>query len=110
MSTLVFATLHGGKVTHVSQYGYYVIAGLVLGTVYALTGELALPMGFHVFYNFSQGFLGLGVSQVTPELVVLELAGPDKWVGEEGSSMFPSRSLVVSCFSRISAGRMGSYK
>jgi hypothetical protein len=84
ISTLVFATLHGGKVSHINQYGYYVIAGLVLGTVYAFTGELALPMGFHMFYNFSQGLLGLGVSQVTPELVVLDLAGPDKWVGEEG--------------------------
>jgi membrane protease YdiL (CAAX protease family) len=84
ISTLVFATLHGGKVAHISQYGYYVIAGLVLGTVYALTGNLALPIGFHVFYNFSQGLLGLGVSQVTPELVVLDLVGPDKWVGEQG--------------------------
>lgn len=84
ISTLVFAILHGGKVTHVSQYGYYVTAGLVLGTAYALTGELALPMGFHVFYNFSQGLLGLGVSQTTPELVALALTGPDKWVGEEG--------------------------
>ncbi|WEL27388.1 Metal-dependent membrane protease, CAAX family (plasmid) [Haloferax volcanii] len=84
LSTLVFATLHGGKVTHISQYGYYVIAGLVLGSVYVLSGDLALPIGFHVFYNFSQGLLGLGVSQVTPELVVLEIAGPDKWIGEEG--------------------------
>jgi len=84
LSTLVFATLHGGKVTHVSQYGYYVIAGLVIGSVYVLSGDLALPVGFHVFYNFSQGLLGLGVSQVTPELVVLELVGPDKWIGEEG--------------------------
>jgi hypothetical protein len=84
LSTLVFALLHGGKVTHVSQYGYYVVAGLVLGGVYVLTGELALPVGFHVFYNFSQGLFGVGVSQVTPELVVLELTGPDRWVGEEG--------------------------
>jgi hypothetical protein len=84
LSTLVFATLHGGKVTHVSQYGYYVIAGLVLGSVYVLTGDLALPIGFHVFYNFSQGLFGLGVSQVTPELIVLDFVDPDKWVGEEG--------------------------
>jgi hypothetical protein len=84
LSTLVFATLHGGKVTHISQYGYYMIAGLVLGSVYVLTGDLALPIGFHVFYNFSQGLFGLGVSQVTPELIVLDLVGPDKWVGEEG--------------------------
>jgi len=84
LSTLVFTALHGGKVTHASQYGYYVIAGLVLGGAYALTGDLALPIGFHVFYNFSQGLLGLGVSQTTPELVVLNLVGPDKWIGEEG--------------------------
>jgi len=84
LSTLVFAALHAGKVTHVSQYGYYAIAGLVLGGTYALTGDLALPIGFHVFYNFSQGLLGLGVSQVTPELVVLDLAGPDTLIGEEG--------------------------
>lgn len=84
LSTLIFAALHGGKVTHVSQYGYYVIAGLVFGSVYVLTGDLALPIGFHVFYNFSQGIFGLGITQVTPELVVLDIVGPTRWVGEEG--------------------------
>jgi membrane protease YdiL (CAAX protease family) len=39
LSTLVFATLHGEKVTHVSQYRYYVIADLVLGSVYVLSGD-----------------------------------------------------------------------
>ena len=85
VSTLVFAFLHGGKVTHVSQYGYYLIAGLVLGGVYVLTGELALSIGFHVFYNFTQSAIfGLGHSQQTPELLAVDIIGPSRWVGEEG--------------------------
>ncbi len=85
ISTLVFAFLHGAKVTHVSQYGYYLIAGLILSGVYVLTGELALSIGFHVFYNFTQSAIfGLGHSQQTPELLAVDIVGPSRWVGEEG--------------------------
>ena len=85
LSTLVFAFLHGGKITHVSQYGYYLIAGLVLSVVYVLTGELALSIGFHVFYNFTQSAVfGLGHSQRTPELIAVDIVGPSRWIGEEG--------------------------
>ena len=85
LSTLVFASLHGGKITHVSQYGYYLIAGLVLSVVYVLTGELALSIGFHVFYNFTQSAIfGLGHSQRTPELIAVDIVGPSRWIGEEG--------------------------
>jgi len=85
LSALVFAFLHGGKVTHLSHYGYYLIAGLVLGGVYVLTGELALSVGFHVFYNFTQSAIfGLGHSQQTPELLAVNIVGPSRWVGEEG--------------------------
>ena len=85
LSTLVFAFLHGGKITHVSQYGYYLIAGLVLSVVYVLTGELALSIGFHVFYNFTQSAIfGLGHSQRTPELIAVDIVGPSRWIGEEG--------------------------
>lgn len=85
LSTLVFAFLHGGKITHFSQYGYYLIAGVVLSVVYVLTGELALSIGFHVFYNFTQSAIfGLGHSQRTPELIAVDIVGPSRWVGEEG--------------------------
>jgi membrane protease YdiL (CAAX protease family) len=85
LSSLVFAFLHGAKVTHLSQYGYYLIAGLVLSGVYVLTGELALSIGFHVFYNFTQSAVfGLGHSQQTPELLAVDIVGPSRWVGEEG--------------------------
>ena len=85
LSTLVFAILHGAKVAHPSQYGYYLIAGLVLSSAYVLTGELALSIGFHVFYNFTQSAVfGLGHSQETPELLAVDIVGPTRWVGEEG--------------------------
>ena len=85
LSTIAFAFLHGAKVTHLSQYGYYLIAGLVLSGVYVLTGELALSIGFHVFYNFTlSAIFGLGHSQRTPELLAVDIVGPSRWVGEEG--------------------------
>lgn len=85
LSALVFAFLHGGKVDHPSQYGYYLLAGLVLSGAYVLTGDLALPIGFHVWYNFTQSAVfGLGHSQQTPELLAVEIVGPPRWVGEEG--------------------------
>ncbi|WP_241692936.1 CPBP family intramembrane glutamic endopeptidase [Haloarcula limicola] len=85
LSTAVFAFLHGGKISAPSQYGYYLVAGLVLSGAYVVTGDLALSIGFHVFYNFTQSVVfGLGHSQQTPELLVVELAGPERWTGEEG--------------------------
>lgn len=85
ISTGVFAFMHSGKVTGLSSYGYYLLAGVIFGGVYALTGDLALPMGFHSFYNFSMtAFFGLGVSQQSPELIVTSVGGPTVWIGEEG--------------------------
>lgn len=85
VSTGIFAFMHSGKVTGLGSYGYYLLAGLIFGCVYALTGDLALPIGFHAFYNFSLGAVfGLGVSQRSPELLVLDVSGPTFWIGEEG--------------------------
>lgn len=85
LSTAIFAFMHSGKVSSISAYGYYVAAGLVLGSIYVLSGDLALPIGFHVFYNFTMSAVfGLGVSQRTPELIALTVSGGDFWIGEEG--------------------------
>jgi membrane protease YdiL (CAAX protease family) len=84
-SSAVFAFLHSGKIVHPSQAGYYLVAGLILGGIYAFSGDLALPIGFHVFYNFTMGSVfGLGVSQDAPEVVMLDVIGPAFWIGEEG--------------------------
>lgn len=85
ISSLVFAAVHSGKIVHTSQAAYYLVAGFVFGSVYILSGDLALPIGFHVFYNFTMtAVFGLGVSQQTPELIVVDIVGPTVWIGEEG--------------------------
>ncbi|WP_324664801.1 CPBP family intramembrane glutamic endopeptidase [Haloarcula sediminis] len=94
LSAAVFAVLHGGKVTDPTQYGYYLLAGGIFGVAYVLTGELALPIGFHVFYNFTMsGVFGFGVSQRTPELIVLDITGPAFWLGETGALHTVSAAL-----------------
>ncbi|WP_424001399.1 lysostaphin resistance A-like protein [Haloarcula salina] len=111
VSSLVFAFLHGGKVDQPSQYGYYLLAGLVLSGAYVLTGDLALPTGFHVWYNFSKSAVfGLGHSQRTPELLAVDIVGPARWVGEEGIvySLFVTLGgLLVLAFVRWRAGGLG---
>jgi len=86
LSTVVFAFLHSGKVDNFAVgYSYYAVAGLVLAITYVLSGDLALPVGFHVFYNYTMAAVfGLGVSQQGPEVVALEFAGSGFWIGEEG--------------------------
>jgi membrane protease YdiL (CAAX protease family) len=85
VSTGIFAFMHSGKVTGLGSYGYYLLAGVIFGGVYILTGDLGLPMGFHAFYNFSMtAFFGLGVSQQSPELIVISVGGPTVWIGEDG--------------------------
>lgn len=87
VSAVVFAFLHSGKVSDPTDYGYYLVAGLIFGGVYVLSGDLALPIGFHLFYNFTMSAVfGLGVSQQTPELIALNVVGPSVWIGEEGLS------------------------
>ena len=85
ISTVVFAFMHSSKVTGLGGYSYYLLAGVIFGVVYVLTGDLALPMGFHALYNFSMtAFFGLGVSQRGPELIITNVDGPMVWIGEEG--------------------------
>ncbi|WP_137683204.1 CPBP family intramembrane glutamic endopeptidase [Haloarcula mannanilytica] len=109
-SSVVFALLHGGKVDHPSQYGYYLLAGLLLSGAYVLTGDLALPIGFHVWYNFTQSAVfGLGHSQQTPELLAVETVGPARWVGEEGvvySLFVVVGGLLVLAYVRWRDGRL----
>ncbi|WP_336336099.1 CPBP family intramembrane glutamic endopeptidase [Haloarcula brevis] len=113
-SSLVFAFLHGGKVDHPSQYGYYLLAGLVLSGAYVLTGDLALPIGFHVWYNFTQSAVfGLGHSQQTPELLAVDIVGPARWVGEEGvvySLFVVLGGLLLLAFVRWRDGRLGIHE
>ncbi len=61
------------------------LAGLMLGFGYVLTGELAIPIGVHVTWNFFQGAVfgfpvsGLRIGGAT--FLSLDQGGPDLWTG-----------------------------
>ena len=62
-----------------------VIFGLLFGTGYVLTGELALPIGLHFGWNFVQGF-GFGVvasgKQYGSVLVLTDDSSATLWTGQ----------------------------
>ncbi|MFC7028853.1 CPBP family intramembrane glutamic endopeptidase [Halomicroarcula sp. GCM10025710] len=59
------------------------LAGVFLGLGYALTGELALPIGVHVAWNFFEGNLyGFPISgSTTTSILAIEQHGPDVMTG-----------------------------
>ena len=63
------------------------MGGVFLGMAYVMTGELAIPIGLHISWNFFQGnVFGFPVSGLTipADLVTfikIEQLGPDSWTG-----------------------------
>ena len=61
-----------------------VIAGLFLGLGYVLTGELAIPIGVHITWNFFQGnVFGFPVSggASSTTFIAIQQGGPEIWTG-----------------------------
>jgi membrane protease YdiL (CAAX protease family) len=60
------------------------LAGLLYSTAYLLTGELAVPIGYHIMWNFFEssvfGFRGSGFDLGTT-CIAIRQGGPDLWTG-----------------------------
>jgi membrane protease YdiL (CAAX protease family) len=86
LSSAVFGVLHAmnPNATPISTL-YLIIAGCHLATGYLLTGELAIPVGQHITWNFFQGnVFGFPVSGTdfrSATFIRIEQGGPQLWTG-----------------------------
>lgn len=83
--TLLFGFAHANNAnaTLVSSINLSLI-GLLLGLGFILTGELAIPIGLHIAWNFTQGYIfGFPVSGSDAHISLLatKQAGPAVWTG-----------------------------
>lgn len=85
LSSFIFGLLHLTN-PHASIIStlFLCLAGLFLGLGFILTGQLAIPIGLHITWNFFQGSVyGFRVSGTySPgSLLFINQGGPDLWTG-----------------------------
>lgn len=71
------------EATPISTFGLF-LAGIFYGVTYVLTGQLALPIGFHIAWNFLENSVfGFPVSgeQFGVSFISIQQSGPNFWTG-----------------------------
>ncbi len=84
-SSLFFGLLHQGNPNAGPlTTPFLALAGLFLGLGFLLTGELAIPIGLHIAWNYFQGYVfGFPVSGTghAASLITIRQSGPVAWTG-----------------------------
>jgi membrane protease YdiL (CAAX protease family) len=86
LSSVFFAVLHADNpnATPISTLNI-VLAGLMLGFGYVLSGELAIPIGLHITWNLFQGavygFPVSGFGSFGATFLATDQDGPELWTG-----------------------------
>ncbi|HZY64486.1 MAG TPA: CPBP family intramembrane glutamic endopeptidase [Rubrobacteraceae bacterium] len=120
LSSGIFGILHLGNpnATPLSAFNI-ALAGLLLGAGYILTGELAIPIGLHITWNFFQGnvfgFPVSGLGPVGATFLSTEQGGTDLWTGgefgPEAGLMDPIATLIgislIALWVRLRRGHVG---
>jgi membrane protease YdiL (CAAX protease family) len=118
-SSVFFGALHAHNpsATPASTFNI-VIAGLMLGSGYVLSGELAIPIGLHITWNLFQGAVyGFPVSGLGPfgaTFLVTKQDGPVLWTGgpfgPEGGLLAPAAMLLgillIALWIRLRTGKI----
>jgi membrane protease YdiL (CAAX protease family) len=121
-SSAFFGALHAANpnATFLSTLNI-ILAGLMLGLGYVLSGQLAIPIGLHVTWNLTQGAVyGLPVSGLGgfgASFLSTEQAGPDLWTGgsfgPEGGLLAPAAMLLgvllIALWVRLRTGKILLY-
>ena len=117
LSSAFFGYLHAGNPNATLSSTFNVaLAGLMLGFGYVLTGELAIPIGLHITWNFFQGSVfGFPVSGLRPvgaTFLSTAQGGPSLWTGgpfgPEGGLVGPAAMilgvLLIALWVRLRSG------
>jgi membrane protease YdiL (CAAX protease family) len=87
LSSAVFGTLHvtNPNASLLSTFNIFIAGAALLGLGLILTGELAIPIGIHITWNFFQGnVFGFPVSGANfrwATFIATQQGGPDLWTG-----------------------------
>ncbi|MDY6764941.1 MAG: type II CAAX endopeptidase family protein [Halobacteria archaeon] len=88
--SIIFGFLHLNQAPSLISIVVWILPGAILGLAYILTGELGLPIGIHIMYNFALnnvfGIAGASLGgEVQPStLIRVSLEGPNGLVGITG--------------------------
>ena len=119
LSSVFFGVLHADNpnATPLSTFNI-VLAGLMLGFGYVLSGELAIPIGLHITWNFFQGaiygFPVSGFGSFGATLLVTDQDGPELWTGgsfgPEGGLLIPAVMILgislIALWTRLRTGKV----
>jgi uncharacterized protein len=119
LSSIFFGALHLGNpnATFLSTANI-AVAGLMLGLGYVLTGELAIPIGLHITWNFFQGnvygFPVSGLKPVGATFLKTEQGGSEIWTGGPfgpeagliGVSAMILGCLLITLWVRLRSGKV----
>ena len=96
LTSLLFAFMHfGSPNNHLLGWTNIFLAGMLLAWGYVLTGQLALPIGFHLAWNFFEQFVfGYAANGEAPVgwLIGSQVNGPALWTG---GSFGPDGGLLI---------------
>ena len=105
LQALLFGLLHAGN-RHASIRSTVNIslAALTFALGYLLTGQLAIPIGFHIAWNFFQGnvfgFPVSGTGSQVAQIFSIQQSGPTLWTGGDfgpEAGLLGTIGLMISC-------------